>query len=194
MQKTINQRWKIADKLENIKNHSSRHLSSGHIDRRTFLTCTGVSLLAVLVPSCAEHGSDTLTEALIQETEFKQFFDVIFPASILGLEQYSQPALKRIQHLKNKEAMLVAALYQRFKHQLWLKNLFSKQVYTADIGGECLADILQSGAVDESNEALDIIYMEVIKLDGFSSAIWGRRLAYYNKKCVYWNNYDQPVI
>ena len=199
MQRKINHRWLAAEQLEKIKNNSSCSISSSvNINRRFFLTASGVSLLSAVIPSCAKPGTEVITEALIQELDFQHFFDVIFPAGMPGLEHLRQPALKRLQYLKPRDALLVTTLYQRFKHQLWKKNLFSSQTYTysfADqcVAKQCFADILQSDS-KHSNEALDIIYVDITKVEGFNHSIWGRKMSLYNKKCAYWNNYDiKPV-
>lgn len=194
MQNKINQRWLAAERLEKIKNHSCGSISgSVNINRRFFLTAGGVSLLSAVIPSCSKPGTEVITEALIQKPEFQQFFDVIFPAAMLGLKHLRQPALKRLQYLKPRDALLVTTLYQRFKHQLWKKNLFSSQTYTYSFAEQCFADILQSNS-KHSNEALDIIYVDITKVEGFNHSIWGRKSSLYNKKCAYWNNYDiKPV-
>lgn len=194
MQNKINQRWLVAEQLGKIKNNSSYSIpSSVNINRRFFLTATGVSLLGAVIPSCSKPGTEVITEALIQEVDFQHFFDVIFPAGMLGLKHLRQPALKRLQYLKPRNALLVTTLYQRFKHQLWKKNLFSSQAYTYSFGEQCFADILLSDS-KHSNEALDIIYVDITKVKGFNHSIWGRKISLYNKKCAYWNNYDiKPV-
>ncbi len=204
MQNKLNQRWLAAEQLEKIKNHSCGSISSSvNINRRFFLTATGVSLLSAVIPSCSKPGTEVITEALIQEADIQHFFDIIFPATMPGLQHLRQPALQRLLYLPPRDALLVTTLYQRFKHQLWKKNLFSSQSYTYSFAEQCLgeqcfaeqcfAEILQSDS-KHSNEALDIIYVDITKVEGFNHSIWGRKSSLYNKKCAYWNNYDiKPV-
>ncbi len=194
MQNKLNQRWLAAEQLEKIKNHSCCSISSSvNINRRFFLTATGVSLLSAVIPSCSKPGTEVITEALIQEADIQHFFDIIFPATMPGLQHLRQPALQRLLYLPPRDALLVTTLYQRFKHQLWKKNIFSSQTYTQSFGEQCFADILQSDS-KHSNEALDIIYVDITKVEGFNHSIWGRKMSLYNKKCAYWNNYDiKPV-
>ncbi|WP_221901171.1 hypothetical protein [Bathymodiolus platifrons methanotrophic gill symbiont] len=61
-------------------------------------------------------------QAIRQEDEFKLFFEVIFPASDLGLKDYRDTALLRIQRLTGKDAEVIIQIYKRFKGLIWLKS------------------------------------------------------------------------
>ncbi|TXL01850.1 hypothetical protein BMR02_01860 [Methylococcaceae bacterium HT1] len=74
------------------------------INRRSFCRLTGLSFFSLFLPACSQ---DTSLQAIRQEDEFKLFFEVIFPASDLGLKDYRDTALLRIQRLTGKDAEVI---------------------------------------------------------------------------------------
>lgn len=171
--------------------NQAENFSTRQINRRTILKYSGLSFLSYCVLGCSSDIKDI--EALSLESEFQQFIEVVFPATELGLELYRASLLKRISNLKDNKAHVVIALYKRFKARLYLKTFFGNKTYTQDLGVICLADILQSMHSESSNRALDIIYRELSKIDGLVDTIWGRPFSLTDKKCIYWDNYDQAV-
>jgi hypothetical protein len=191
-----NDRWQVADKINSAMNQNNLvNQTSSYFTRRTFLGYTSLSVLIAYLPACSKSTDSVLplTDELIEENEFRQLFEVIFPSSRLKLEDYRAAVLKRIRQLNKEQLSLVNFLYQQFKQQLWLKSVVAEKPYTHALGEHCLATILRSEDADKINKALDIIYMEIIKTNGIPIALWQRKLSFFNKKCVYWSNYDQAV-
>ena len=162
------------------------------IDRRTFCTMTGLSLIGLSLPGCSE--SHTALKAVTQETEFTQLFDILFPASELGLSQYREKVLSRIQRLSDEKAEVVIQLYKRFKGHLWLKRDLGMKEYSKSIGEACLTDLIESKYADQCNLAMDTIYYELSKEKKLMTAIWGRKFSVTDKKCVYWDTYDKAIV
>ena len=122
-----------------------------------------------------------------------QFFDIIFPADTLGLNQYKAHALSRIQRITDEPALGIIQTYKRFKGLLWLKSDLGTKDYTRAIGEQCMIDLLHSKYAEQCNTALDTIYFELSKERKMIAALWGRPYSLTDKKCVYWDTYDQPV-
>lgn len=174
-------------------NQANHHLVPA-INRRTFCTFTGLSLISFFLPSCSNNEKNTIIlQKISQESTFHQFFDVIFPASDLGLNKYTETALSDIQDITNKSALVIIQTYQRFKRRLWVKRNLGTKDYNRTMGEACLIDLMNSKYADQCNLALDIIYDEISKDDELITALWGRRFSLNDKKCIYWKNYDQAV-
>jgi len=172
--------------------NQAESLPSKTFSRRTLLKYSGLAFIGIYLPACTDNNVQNI-KVLSQEDQFQQFFQLVFPTKELNLEPYLSPAIKRIQNLKNNEAIAVATLYTRFKQHLKLVSYFGLKEYTPEMGVDCLADVLQSRHENQSNHALDIIYSEISKIKGLTESIWGRAYSLTDKKCVYWDNYDQPV-
>ena len=173
-------------------NQAEYHLPA-QINRRSFCRLTGLSLISLLLPGCSTPNTNTSLQVISQEVEFSQFFDVIFPASSLGLIKYNAAALKRIQRLPIEHAQDVILLYRRFKASLWLKRDLGTKQYTRSMGEACLIELLHSKYKEQYNHALDIVYYELSKDNKLISALWGRPFSLNDKKCLYWDNYDQAI-
>ena len=166
--------------------------SSLSIDRRTFCTMTGLSLIGLSLPGCTDNH--TMLKEVTQEAEFVQLLNILFPASELGLSQYKEKVLSRIQRLSDEKAEAVIQFYKRFKGRLHLKRDLGTKEYSKVIGESCLVDLLQSKHENQCNLAMDIIYYELSKEKKLMTALWGRKFSMTDKKCVYWDTYDQAIV
>ena len=173
-------------------NKANHHLVPA-INRRTFCRFTGLAFISFFLPGCSDNEKNINLQAISQESAFHQFFDVLFPAFDLGLNKYKQTAMSLVQHLTNDRAQVVIQIYQRFKRRLWVKRNLGTKDYDRTMGEACLIDLLNSKHAEQCNLAMDIIYYEISKDDGLLTALWGRRFSLNDKKCVYWDNYDQAV-
>ena len=163
------------------------------ISRRTFCTYSSLALASLLLPSCSVSDTNTSLKILSKEEGFMQFFDIIFPAEALGLNKYKTHALSRIQRITGELAQEVAQTYNRFKGLLWQKSDLGTKDYNRAIGEQCMIDLLHSKHAEQCNLALDIIYLELSKERKMIAALWGRPYSLTDKKCVYWDTYDQAV-
>lgn len=163
------------------------------IDRRTFCTYTSLSIAALMLPGCTSSDDNSDLKTLSLEDQFMQFFDIIFPANALGLDQYKAHALARIQRIKGENALQIMQTYKRFKGLLWLKSDLGTKDYTRAIGEESMIDLLHSKYAEQCNVALDTIYLELSKERKLIAALWGRPYSLTDKKCVYWDTYDQAI-
>jgi len=161
------------------------------ISRRTFCLFASTSFISILLPGC--NLSKTRLQELSQEIEFKNFFDVIFPASSLGLNKYSDNAFSRIQQLSGKHALVISKVYLQFKNRLLVKSEQGTKGYNRAMGEACLIDLMHSKHADQCNFALDIIYYTISKDNKLITALWGRKFSLNDRKCVYWDNYDQAI-
>lgn len=98
-------------------------------------------------------------QAIRQEHEFKLFFEVIFPASDLGLKDYRDTALLRIQRLTGKDAEVIIQIYKRFKGLIWLKSDLGTKDYNKAVGEACLIDLMHSKQVKQCNLASTLFTM-----------------------------------
>jgi len=161
------------------------------IDRRTFCTMTGLSLIGLSLPGCTD--SHTTLKIVMQEIEFSQLFDILFPASELGLSQYRDKVLSRIQRLSDEKAEVVTQFYKRFKSRLHLKRDLGIKEYNKAMGEACLIDLIESKYADQCNLAMDTIYYELSREKKLMTALWGRKFSVTDKKCVYWDSYDKAI-
>ena len=166
---------------------------SAVISRRSFCTLTGLSLISFFLPGCSIAENNTSLKIISQESEFNLFFDIIFPASDLGLNKYRAAVLSRIQQQTGEDAAAIIQTYKRFKRLLWLKANLGTKSYSKIMGEACLSDLLHSRFADQCNQALDIIYYELSKENKLLATLWGRKFSLSDKKCVYWDSYDQAV-
>ena len=181
----MNDNQQVLDLLNQTNN-----IPAPMVSRRTFCTLTGLSLISFLLPGCSNN---TDLQTLSQEDEFGQFFDIIFPASNLGLVKFNESALARVQHLTNKHALYVIQLYKHFKKHLWLIRDMGTKEYNRTMGEACLSQLLNSKHANQYNHALDIIYYKISNDNKLITALWGRKFSLTDKKCVYWDNYDQAI-
>ena len=184
----VDDKQQVFDTLKQVN-----HVPAAVITRRTFCTFTGLSLISFFLSGCSGSESNTNLKAISREDEFNLFFDVIFPASDLGLNKYRETALSRIQRQTGKNATLITQTYKRFKRILWLKSDLGTKSYSKKMGEACMIALMHSKYAEQCNLALDIIYYELSKDNRLLTALWGRRFSLNDKKCVYWDNYDQAV-
>lgn len=175
--------------LNSFRNHTNPQAVT--LTRRSFCTLSSISMLSFFLPSCSE--SNTSLKVLSQEVEFNQFMEIIFPAQDFGLTQYQQTALKRIQNLEQKYAEVIIQVYKMFKRRLWLKSDLGTKKHTKTMSEECLSGLLQSKHAELCNSALDIIYFVLSKDNQLMTTLWGKSFSLSDKKCIYWDNYDQAL-
>ena len=173
------------------KLHAEQKTVQPMLSRRAFCSLASLSVITATLPACSSYETDI--KRLSEEIEFGQFFDILFPAADLGLQEYRQRALTRLQRLSKEQVQQVNATYQRFKSLLWVKSDLNTQAYTTARGEACLSELLQSTQAKQYNHALDIIYYELSKDKKLITALWGRKFSVTDKKCVYWDNYDKAV-
>ncbi len=184
----MNDKQQVLDLLTQAK-----HDTAPLISRRHFCTLTSLSLASLLLPGCSNSEHNKNLQLLSQEAEFKQFFDIVFPASGLGLNAYKKSAIARMKRLTDEHALYVIQFYKHFKTQLWLKRDLGTIAYNRAIGEVCMIELLHSEHAEQYNYALDIIYYELSRYSKLITALWGRKFSLTDKKCVYWDNYDQAV-
>lgn len=184
----MNDKQQVFDLLK-----QANHDLTPAINRRTFCRFSGLSLIGLFLTGCVDSDNNTSLQLLGKETEFSQFFDIIFPAAELGLESYREPVLSRIQRLADNNAGVVIKMYKRFKTRLWIKRAMGVKDYNTGMGNACLTDLLDSWYAEQCNLALDIIYFELSKESTLIATLWGRRFSLNDRKCVYWDNYDQAI-
>lgn len=169
------------------------HTPTATISRRTFCTFTGLSLVSFFLPGCSTSDNNTSLKMISQEPEFNLFFDIIFPASDLGLNEYRAAVLSRIQRQTGEDETVIKQTFKRFKRLLWLKSDLGTKSYSKVMGEACLIDLIHSRFADQCNRALDIIYFELSKENKLLAALWGRKFSLSDRKCIYWGSYDQAV-
>lgn len=170
----------------------SKPLLAKRYSRRTFLKSCTLPLFALLLPGCSE-SSRNMIKGLAKEGEFQQFFAIIFPAGETGLENFVVAALQRLENLVDDDAHSVAILYRRFKINLWMKTYFGIKPYNKILGETIVSEMLHSDNADSCHHALDIIYREFSQVENLAGSVWGRKYSQFDKKCVYWENYDQSL-
>jgi len=169
------------------------HIPDAVISRRSFCTFAGLSLISFLLPGCSTNDNNTSLKITSQEPEFNLFFDIIFPASDLGLAKHRDAVLSRIKRQTGENAVAITQTYKRFKRLLWLKSDLGTKNHSKLMGEACLSDLMHSTFAEQCNNALDIIYYELSKENKLLADLWGRKFSLSDKKCVYWDSYDQAV-
>lgn len=169
----------------------ANHTPSVTIGRRSFCSIIGLASISLLLPSC--KFSESRLHELSRQQEFNYFLDVIFPAVELGIENYQENALLLIQQLPSKQAIMVMHTYLQFKKRLASKNKKNTLAYNKAMGEAFLIEIMQSKHAIECNLTLDIIYNEFSRDKALMTAIWGREVSITDRKCAYWETYDQAI-
>jgi hypothetical protein len=171
--------------------------SQPETQRRKFVKYLSFSFVGVgLLSACSAKDEDNATMVDISlQDQFHVLWQVLFPAEELGLDRYAEEGLSRILRLQGDQAASVIGFYQLFKSRYRINGWFGlKAQDSVSVGATAIADILRSDDVDDANRALDIIYGELRKVKGLAHGMWGRPYSGYDKKCLYWESYDQPVV
>jgi hypothetical protein len=167
------------------------------IQRRVLIKYLGLSFSGFgILSACSVKDSDNASMiGISRQDQFQLLWKVVFPAEELGLGRYAEESLSRILRLQGEKAKSVIGFYQLFTRRLWINSWFGLKAQDSISAGEAaVADILQSDDDDDANKALDIIYHELRKVKGLYHNMWGRPFSEYDKKCHYWESYDQPVV
>jgi hypothetical protein len=176
---------------------AKRDDDQAELQRRLFVKYLGLSFVGFgLLNACSlkDEGNVSMGD-ISRQDQFQLFWTVLFPAQELGLDQYLEESLDRVLRLRGEKADTVISVYHLFKEQLWINGWYGlKGQDSPSDGAAAIADILRSDHVDEVNRALDIIYGELRKVKGLAHEMWGRPYSGYEKKCLYWESYDQPVV
>ena len=176
---------------------ANREHAQPEMQRRLFAKYLGLSFVGFgLISACSvkDEGNVSMVD-ISRQDQFQLFWSVLFPAQEFGLGQYVEESLDRVLRLQGDKADVVISVYQLFKKQLWINSWFGlRDQDSLSAGAAAMADMLQSDHAYSTNRALDIVYDELRKVKGLVSGMWGRPFSEYDKKCLYWESYDQPVV
>jgi hypothetical protein len=171
--------------------------SQATIKRRDFFEYLLISTLSVgLINACStdETVKASMSEIAAQE-QFQLFWHVLFPTQELGLDRFANACLNRVMSLQGDNAKRIIKFYAQFEKQLTINSWYGlKDQKSPDDGLAAISDILRSDNAKDANEALDIIYNEIFKVNGMLEEMWGRPFSAFDKKCLYWETYDKPVV
>jgi len=163
-----------------------------NLTRRTFLKFLSTPLVITLFGCSRSPKVVQSLDNAIKEEAFAYFLEVIFPAKTLGFQGYEMQLLEKLEKLTGEHAQIVARCYHFFKEK-YVDEFDSFDAHTLQKGESILVQLLEGKQADETNRALDIIYVEISKIKGLQEDLWNREFSTAHKMCAYWDNYDEAV-
>ncbi len=165
--------------------------------RRDFLKLSLIPFLATFFGCSRSPELNQDLSSAVQEDAFSYFLDVVFPSHLFGLQAYRKDIIRRLKNLRDSDSKQVVKCYHLFKSK-YEDEHDSFNSYTLVKGESVIVQLLATSPVFGHSEtviqALDIIYEQISKVKELPSDLWGRKYSVAHKMCVYWDNYDKPVI
>ncbi|RMG01111.1 MAG: hypothetical protein D6726_10180 [Nitrospirae bacterium] len=155
------------------------------ISRRWFLKV----LTLLLLEGC---GPAPLLEDALQEKEFSYFLTTLIPVDEKHLNKFKSALPRLLRKIDNARKRDISNTYTRFKKR-YVKN-YAKKPFSLSNGESIIAEMLSNKSLsDETNSALDTLYTLFLASPAGDVVSWGRPFSKPGVKCLYWENYDEPV-